>query len=268
MANAFDMSNPRRTGMDLVRWGGLAAVLAGGVSAASGIAHFALVYPEAGTGPANSLSNYLIESAHAIAEAGMLGALLGLRARQALRYGWLGKTGFIVAFLGTALLCAITVIAVITKDALGEAVLGSVFISGVLGWLVGFPPLGIATLRARMLPRWVGVLLIAYFPLFAFLLGSYGWGGIALGLLWLALGYALLSQHFHQAAGRRPGAGHSPRARSRTWSSRREAVASRYRQARARSVAILPSWRSVAILGIRSAAVRATGTSRGPSPAT
>jgi hypothetical protein len=162
VANAFDMSNPRRTGMDLVRWGGLAAVLAGGASAASGIVHFALLYPEAGTGPANSLSNYLIESAHAIAEAGMLGPLLGLRARQALRYGWLGKTGFIVAFLGTALLCAITVIAVITKDALGEAVLGSVFISGVLGWLVGFPPLGIATLRARVLPRWVGVLLIAY----------------------------------------------------------------------------------------------------------
>ena len=132
----------------------------------------------------------------------MLGALVGLRARQALRYGWLGKTGFIVAFLGTALLCAITVIAVITKDALGEAVLGSVFISGVLGWLVVFPLLG--TLRVRVLPRWVGVLLIAYFPLFAFLLGSYGWGGIALGLLWLALGYALLSQHLHQAAGRRP----------------------------------------------------------------
>jgi hypothetical protein len=76
--------------MDLVRWGGLAAVLAGGASAASGIVHFALVYPEAGTGPANSLSNYLIESAHAIAEAGTLGALLGLRARQALYVtdGW------------------------------------------------------------------------------------------------------------------------------------------------------------------------------------
>jgi hypothetical protein len=39
----------------------------------------------------------------------------------------------------------------------------------------------------------VWVLLIAFFPLFAFLLGSYGWGGIALGLLWLSLGYVLLS---------------------------------------------------------------------------
>jgi hypothetical protein len=65
---------------------------------------------------------------------------------------------------------------------------------GILGWFVGFPLLGIATLRSRMLPRWCGVLLLAYFPLFLLLLGSYGWGGIALGLLWMALSYALLSQ--------------------------------------------------------------------------
>ncbi|MDP8948308.1 MAG: hypothetical protein M3N09_09470 [Actinomycetota bacterium] len=194
MANTLDMSNPRRTGMDLVRWGGLAAVLAGGAWAASGIVHFALVYPEAGAGPLGSTAMYLIESAHAVAEAGMLGALLGLRARQAPRYGRLGKAGFIVAFLGTALLCAITVIAIITKDALGETVLSSVFVSGLLGWLVGFPLLGIATLWANVLPRWCGVLLLAYVPLVVFLLSSYGWGGIALGLLWLALGYALLSR--------------------------------------------------------------------------
>ncbi len=34
----------------------------------------------------------------------MLGALLGLRARQAPRYGWLGGVGFALAFLGSALL--------------------------------------------------------------------------------------------------------------------------------------------------------------------
>jgi hypothetical protein len=178
---------------DLVRWGGLAGILAGVAWAVSGIVHFVLVYPEAGTGPTNAISTYLIESAHAVAEAGMLGALLGFRARQIPAYGRLGAVGFIVAFLGTTLLCAITVIAILTKDALGEAVLGTIFVSGVLGWLVGFPLLGIATLRAGVLPRWCGVLFIAFFPLFAFLLSSYGWGGIALGLLWLALGYALLS---------------------------------------------------------------------------
>jgi hypothetical protein len=178
---------------ELVRWGGLAGILAGVAWAVSGIVHFAMVYPEAGTGPTGSLSDYLIEGAHAVAEAGMVGALLGLRARQGPAYGRLGMVGFVLALLGSALLCVITVTAIISGDALGEAVLGTIFISGVLGWLVGFPLLGIATLRARVLPRWVGVLLLAYFPLFAFLLGSYGWGGIALGLLWVALGYVLWS---------------------------------------------------------------------------
>jgi hypothetical protein len=142
--------------------------------AVSGIVHFAMVYPQAGTGPTGSVSDHLIEIAHAVAEAGMLGALLGLRARKAPAYGRLGTAGFALAFVGAALLCAITAIAIITKDMLGEAVLGMIFISGVVGWLVGFPLLGIATLWAKVLPRWVGVLLIAYFPLFAFLLSSYG----------------------------------------------------------------------------------------------
>jgi hypothetical protein len=178
---------------DLVRWGGLAGILAGVAWVVSGIVHFAMVYPEAGTGPTGSISDYLIEGAHAVAEAGMLGALIGLRARQGPWYGWLGAVGFALAFVGTALLCAITVIGIVFGEALGEAVLSAIFISGVLGWLVGFPLLGIATVRARVLPRWCGVLLIAYFPLFLFLLASYGWGGFALGLLWVALGYALLS---------------------------------------------------------------------------
>lgn len=194
MTNTLDVSNSRRMGMDLVRWGGLAAVLAGVAWAVAGIVHFAMVYPEAGAGPLDSTAMYLIESAHAVAEAGMLGALLGLRVLQAPAYGRLGAAGFALAFLGSALLCAITVIATITGDALGETVLGSIFVSGVLGWFVGFPLLGIATLRARVLPRWCGVLLLAYFPLFVFLLASYGWGGLAFGLLWLALGYAILSR--------------------------------------------------------------------------
>lgn len=194
MTNTLDLSNSRRTGMDIIRLGGIAAVVAGAAWAVSGVVHFTLVYPQAGTGPTGSVSDYLIEGAHAVAEAGMLGALLGLRARQVSAYGWLGAAGFALAFLGTALLSAITVTAIISGDALGEAVLGSIFISGVLGWFVGFPLLGIATLRARVLPRPCGVLLLAYFPLFVFLLGFYGWGGIALGLLWLALGYALLAQ--------------------------------------------------------------------------
>ena len=61
---------------DLARWGGLAGIVAGVAWAVSGIIHFAMVYPDTGTGPTGSISDYLIEGAHAVAEAGMLGALL------------------------------------------------------------------------------------------------------------------------------------------------------------------------------------------------
>jgi hypothetical protein len=87
MTNTRGVSNSQGTGVDLIRLGGLAAVLAGVAWAVSGIFHFILVYPEAGTGPTGSLSDYLIEGAHAVAEGGMLVALLGLRARQAPAYG-------------------------------------------------------------------------------------------------------------------------------------------------------------------------------------
>jgi hypothetical protein len=53
--------------------------------------------------------------------------------------------------------------------------------------------MGIATLRLRVLPQWCGVLLIFSLPI-AIALGDLG-GGAVLGLLGLAVGYALLSQH-------------------------------------------------------------------------
>jgi len=50
--------------------------------------------------------------------------------------------------------------------------------------------LGISTFRAKVLPRWSGLLLAVYPLLLVVLLGSFGAGTLA-GLLWLALGYAL-----------------------------------------------------------------------------
>jgi hypothetical protein len=52
--------------------------------------------------------------------------------------------------------------------------------------------LGVATLRARVLPRWCGILLIVAvlgIPVY-FALGNYG-GATLYGLVWLGLGYAL-----------------------------------------------------------------------------
>ncbi len=177
-----------------VVWGGWGAILAGVAWAASAIVHFVLVYPDSGAGAVGSLSAYLIEAAHALAEIGMLGALLGLHTLQSPAYGRLGKAGFALAFLGTALICLITIVVVFTMDMIGETLLTVVFSSSALSWFLGFPLLGIATLRARVLPRWQGVLLLAFFPLFLFTLSSYGWGGLAFALFWLVLGYGLFSQ--------------------------------------------------------------------------
>ncbi len=65
-------------------------------------------------GPVGSLSWYLIESSDAIAEGGMLAALVGLHFRQAPDYGRLGTTGFTAAFVGTAFLLLSTVIWLLT----------------------------------------------------------------------------------------------------------------------------------------------------------
>jgi hypothetical protein len=61
--------------------------------------------------------------------------------------------------------------------------------------LVGLTLLGAMTLRARVLPKWCGVLLIVGLPLTVFLdiVTGGGAGGILLGVVWALVGYALLA---------------------------------------------------------------------------
>jgi hypothetical protein len=92
----------------LIRWGVQGALLAGIAWMASGF--FFYVFPGEGDGPEGSLSWYLMESADAIAEVGMLAALVGLHVRQRPYYGGLGMAGFAVAFVGTAFVLLSTVI--------------------------------------------------------------------------------------------------------------------------------------------------------------
>jgi hypothetical protein len=171
----------------IVRWGVTGALLAGIEWMVSG---FFYVFPGEGDGPEGSLSWYLIESADAIAEMGMLAALVGLHLRQAPTYGRLGTAGFVVAFVGTAFVFLSTVSWLLAGE--DNAFVGALFSLGLfLGWLVGFPLLGIATFRTRVVPRWSGVLLIAFFPVLFAILSSYETGVIWNSLVWLALGYAL-----------------------------------------------------------------------------
>ena len=170
------------------RWAVPGTLLAGIGWMGSGF--FFYVFPGEGNGPEGSFSWYLMESADAIAEAGMLAALVGLHFLQRPDYGRLGAAGFVVAFVGTAFVFLSTVswLLLAGKDTPFN---GFAFSLALVAWLVGFPLLGIATFRAGVLPRWSGVLLIAFFPVLFAILSFYETGVIWNGLVWLALGYAL-----------------------------------------------------------------------------
>src|SRR5215207_6191609 len=132
---------------------------------------------------------------YAIAWLGTLGGLVGLYARQASSYLWLGISSFFAAFIGATLALAGTVLNLLSRgDVLQgfyEQTLGlGLFITligvGVFG--VGFTLLGVASQLGRTIPLWVGVAMIVA-PLLAWLWEGYG--AIVLGVVWLAVGYAL-----------------------------------------------------------------------------
>ena len=72
-------------------------------------------------------------------------------------------------------------------------------VGGIVSMLVGFGLYGVATLQARVLPRWCGVAFITALPaalassILLVFLGFYPVLGffVVFGLVWLALGYAL-----------------------------------------------------------------------------
>ena len=176
-----------------VRWGALAAMVSGVLWIVGGLLH--LAYPQDPPGALGYFLNYLGSAIFSGAYLAMLVGLVGLHARQVESYGRLGTVGFYLAFAGAALAFV------------GQATSGIFPHNGALGWLfsdpgfgflvglllvsLGLVLLGVATLRARVLPRWCGVGLIALVLFSA--LGAFG-GFVVVGLLWLALGYALRSQ--------------------------------------------------------------------------
>lgn len=177
----------------LVRWGSLGALLAATGWTVSGIV--ALLFGVAPFGPVGSLSWYLIESFDAIAEAGMMVLLVGLHARQTPNYGWLGTAGFVMAFVGTASIFLASVVYILAVDG-SWAIFDILEYAALFGLFAGFPLLGVATFRARMLPRWCGVLLVAFPAVFLLMFSLVDYSGAARALLgpyWLALGYALWS---------------------------------------------------------------------------
>ena len=177
----------------LVRWGALAALVSGVLWIVGGLLH--LAYPQDPPGALGHFLNYLGTAIFSGAYLGMLGGLVGLHARQVGLYGRLGTAGFFLAFAGAALAFVGQATSAIFPK---EGTLGWLFSdpgfgfqAGILLMILGLVLLGVATLRARVLPRWCGFGIIAL-VVFS-ILGAYG-GFVAFGLVWLALGYTLWSQ--------------------------------------------------------------------------
>ncbi|HEX2181288.1 MAG TPA: hypothetical protein VHH10_03315 [Rubrobacteraceae bacterium] len=73
----------------------------------------------------------------------------------------------------------------------GSLALEWISFPGTLGMLVGFVLYGVATVQARVLPRWYGLALIVALPV-TLPLATYG--TMLFGLILLALGYVLWSR--------------------------------------------------------------------------
>jgi hypothetical protein len=112
--------------------------------------------------------------------------LVGLHILHRESYGYIGRAGFYTALVG--LVAQILGTGVPLLGASGLAWPWLRFPVGFMIVLVGFVLLGAATLLARVLPRWYGVVLIILQPVSVILL-PYGnvWRGLAL----VVLGYAL-----------------------------------------------------------------------------
>ena len=194
---------------NLVRWGALGALLAGAALMMS----FMIViadFVDSGLVPVFGFPySDLGRTTYVVALMSILWGLVGLHARQEKRYGWLGATGFLVAYVGgTLALVGLGLIWLFRGDVLGQEPAITLGLSGMVAGLtllgVGFLLLGIATLRASALPGWCGVtLIIAFIAILVSVAFPASPGSYAvmfvLGLVWLALGYVLWKERRRSA---------------------------------------------------------------------
>ena len=157
-----------------IRWGALAAALAGVLSIVNN--YLLLTYPE--------LSS-LVTVLSAVTSFFVLLGLTGFHALQKEKYGRLGWAAFYT--LVAAYVAQILGIAVLLVD---QTVWWLLWI-GAVGALVGYVLYGTVTTRVGVLPRWCGEAFIVAYSVGIVLPG---YGGILFGLIWLALGYALWSR--------------------------------------------------------------------------
>lgn len=167
----------------LIRWGGFAAMGGGVLFLLYSLYGFAV-----GNGEATSPLVLLAILGYVLVGVG----LVGFHTLQGGNYGRIGRAGLymtIAAFLIWVILLLVGL--------LGGGGLEWLVPIAVLGTLVGGVLYGAATLQARVLPRWCGILFILLMPgtiIFGIFLPGDAAPILWVGLVWLALGYGLWSE--------------------------------------------------------------------------
>ena len=172
-----------------IKWGGIAGIAAAALFIVSAILD--QLSPLQRT--YDSAASYLYLGVVAAAYIAVIIAVLGIHALHSgrPRYGRLGTTGTVLTIAGYLIMIVVRMISM----AAGRESLGNVRIGGGLAVLIGSVLLGVIILRARMLPWWCGVLLIAAFPLGDVANAIFTAAeNLLLALLWGSVGVALLAR--------------------------------------------------------------------------
>jgi len=184
---------------NLIRWGGLAAMLGGTLWVIGTLIHASkprgCIAEECAIRPMREsgvLDGTLMLLSLLLFAVGAVG--LVILARHSGRFRKAGRMGALIGAVGGALLVSAGLIQAIFFG--GDFPLMPYFvIPGVLALIVGFLLVGISILRAGVLPRWVAVLIIVgALAMLGF--NEQTWRAlmaIPFGVAWVAVGYALWS---------------------------------------------------------------------------
>lgn len=160
---------------ELIRWGALSAILGGVLLVISdlwGLLMEGLGGDQPFSVTARSASFAITSGLSLLAAILILFALVGLNLRQSEEVGILGRLGFVVAFLGTALTVGLSWVIFFVAPSVAmeapefldaEQVAGPLdagFILTSLILAVGWALFGVAALRAGIYPRWVTIVFI------------------------------------------------------------------------------------------------------------
>ncbi len=193
---------------NLIRWGGLAAMLAGALFVAADLLSLS-ISPKFPSSASLTSEPYAIQSVLKLAAAVLLLlGFFGLHARQAEAAGSLGTAGFLAAFSGTALAVgsfwatAFFAPAMAASDPAGfDALngppgrLASAFVVTMAAFVLGWMLFGVAAWRARVYPRAAALLLILGSPLALGTLMVVGFPtGVFFSTAMAWLGYTLWSE--------------------------------------------------------------------------